>query len=70
MSCESRRCQTRRAGLSVPTQGNSSHLSAENALKASLDRLEQGQMPSLLELMSILSNVSDYTYVAKARESE
>ncbi len=62
MSCESNACKLRRAALNTPAQGNSSKLSAENALKASLESLEQGQMPSLLELMSILSRVSDYTY--------
>lgn len=62
MSCESYACQARRAALNAPAQGNLTREAAENALKTSLDSLEQGQVPSLLELMSILSRVSDYTY--------
>lgn len=61
MSCESLRCSIDQAASNTPAQGNSTKLSAEKALQASLERLEQGQMPSLLELMSILSRVSDFT---------
>lgn len=62
MSCESYACQLRQAASNPPAEGNSTKRSAENALKASLGKLEQGQVPSLIELMSILSSVSDYTY--------
>jgi len=70
MSCESQRCQLTCCTCQQCAEGNSTRPSAKIALRASLERLEQGQVPTVIELMSILSNVSDYTYVANDTESE
>ena len=70
MGCSSRHCQLAWDWSRPSNMGKVTPAFAKRALREALECLEQGQMPNITELMSILNYVSDYTYVANTTESE